>query len=335
MAAILQVPATDLAAQWREIADEVEPVVLARLRSGNYLGAESVEAFEHEFAAYVGGGVHAVACSSGTDAVELMVRATTERDDSVHVPSETFVATLGAVERSGRYVEHDASAARLHAHVAVWLYGSTAGADAIARECAERGVQLLEDASQAHGNRLAGRIGTAAAFSLYPSKNLGGIGQGGVVTFRHKIHAEKAKLIREHGYERATDRHVMRGFNMRLDGVNADCLRVKLRYLDKWVARKRVVAATYLSELAGIDGLRLPQWEPEHAWHQFSVRVKNRDEVAAKLRARGVGAMVHYRTTADGRETDWTRENLSLPIFPHISDEQVAHVVASVKESLS
>lgn len=334
MAAILQVPATDLAAQWREIADEVEPVVLARLRSGNYLGAESVEAFEHEFAAYVGGGVHAVACSSGTDAVELMVRATTPEGAVVGVPNETFVATLAAVERSGRVVG-EPSIRQVDARIAVWLYGSTAGADAIARECAERGVQLLEDASQAHGNRLAGRIGAAAAFSLYPSKNLGGIGQGGIVTFRHKIHAERARLIREHGYERATDRHVMRGFNMRLDGVNADCLRVKLRYLDKWVARKRVVAATYLSELAGIDGLRLPQWEPEHAWHQFSVRVKNRDEVLAKLRARGVGAMVHYRATADGRETDWTRENLSLPIFPHISDEQVAHVVASVKESLS
>lgn len=212
MAAILQVPATDLAAQWREIADEVEPVVLARLRSGNYLGAESVEAFEHEFAAYVGGGVHAVACSSGTDAVELMVRATTPEGASVGVPNETFVATLAAVERSGRGVVGQ-SLGYEHSRITVWLYGSTAGADAIARECAERGVQLLEDASQAHGNRLAGRIGAAAAFSLYPSKNLGAAGQAGVVTFKDSLAAAKARRIREHGYDRSTDRHWGRGFN--------------------------------------------------------------------------------------------------------------------------
>lgn len=336
----MQVPAIDLAAQWRDIADEAEPLLLARARSGNYLGSEAVEAFEQEWAAYVGGGVHAVACSSGTDAVELMVRATTEQHARVSVPSETFVATLGAVERSGRTAV--LSGGHVHARIAVWLYGSTADADSIAQECAEAGIPLLEDASQAHGNRLAGRIGLAAAWSLYPSKNLGGIGQGGVVTFRHKIHADKARLIREHGYERATDRHVMRGFNCRMDGINADVLRLKLKHLDRYVARKRDIAATYDAGLArdadGLrfdDDLRRPSMrDPNHAWHQYAIRVIHRDAVLASLRTAGIGAMVHYRTTADGRETEWSRETLSLPINPHLTDEQVAYVIEHVKKAV-
>jgi len=333
----MQVPAIDLAAQWRDIADEAEPLLLARARSGNYLGSEAVEAFEQEWAAYVGGGVHAVACSSGTDAVELMVRATTEPHARVSVPSETFVATLGAVERSGRTAV--LSGGHVHARIAVWLYGSTADADSIAQECAEAGIPLLEDASQAHGNRLAGRIGLAAAFSLYPSKNLGGIGQGGVVTFRHKIHADKARLIREHGYERATDRHVMRGFNLRMDGLNADALRLKLRKLDGWVARKRDIAAMYLDSFRLVPSVRCDNhidWkpEPDHSFHQFVVRVKNRDAVLASLRTAGIGAMVHYRTTADGRETEWSRETISLPIGPHLSDEQIQYVIDHVKKAV-
>jgi len=341
MAAVLQVPATDLAAQWREIADEVEPVVLARLRSGNYLGAESVEAFEHEFAAYVGGGVHAVACSSGTDAVELMVRACTDDNARVSVPSETFVATRAAVERSGRRIEFNEQ----DAHVAVWLYGSTADADRVARSCAEAGVQLLEDASQAHGNKRAGTIGVAAAWSLYPSKNLGGMGQGGVVTFKDSVAAAKARRIREHGYDRATDRHWSRGWNLRMDGVNADVLRAKLKRLDAWVERKRQIARAYTDELLafhkareydepyGIE-LKLPKWEPDHAWHQYVVRTNGRDRVLAYLRSVGIGAMVHYRTTADGRETEWSRSVLSLPCHAHMSDEQVAYVIEHVKKAV-
>ena len=333
----MQVPAIDLAAQWRDIADEAEPLLLARARSGNYLGSEAVEAFEQEWAAYVGGGVHAVACSSGTDAVELMVRATTEQHARVSVPSETFVATLGAVERSGRTAV--LSGGHVHARIAVWLYGSTADADSIAQECAEAGIPLLEDASQAHGNRLAGRIGLAAAFSLYPSKNLGGIGQGGICTFRHKIHADKARLIREHGYERATDRHVMRGFNLRMDGINADVLRLKLKHLDRYVQRKRNIAQAYTLGLMhehNAKMLTLPATEAEHAWHQYTPRIHHdkRDSVLADLRTAGIGAMVHYRTTADGRETEWSRETLSLPIGPHLADEQVAYVIEHVKKAV-
>jgi dTDP-4-amino-4,6-dideoxygalactose transaminase len=342
------VPMVDLRAAWAEIADEVEPIVLDRLRSGDYLGHDAIAAFEAEFAAYVGGGVHAVACSSGTDAVELMTRCTTREGAIVDVQERTFVATVAGVERAGRKVQRDALNQRWywcspdsrpaeHADAAILthLYGSTAGAAERAERWRERGVTVLEDASQAHGSADAGKIGDAAAFSLYPSKNLGGVTQGGVVTFRDPVAAAHARRVREHGYDRVSDRHFERGFNMRLPALNADVLRAKLRRLDGWVARRRAIAATYCAELANVPKLLLPGLEPNHAWHIYSVRVpRDRDGVIAKMRERGVSAAVHYRRDAFGVEHEWTRENVSLPIFPQMSDSQVAQVIDAVRVSV-
>lgn len=338
------IPLVDLKAQWAEIADECEPLILERLRSGDYLGAETIAAFEREWAEYVGGGVHAVACSSGTDAVELMCRATLPEGASVHVPLETFVATVAGVERSGRKPVFSQSVPHPYggnpftvppdsfdARIAVWLYGSTEGSECDAASCRAQGVPLLEDASQAHGNKRAGTIGDAAAWSLYPSKNLGGIGQGGVVTFKDSVAAAKARRIREHGYDRATDRHWGRGFNMRMDAINADVLRVKLRYLDKWTARRREIASHYLTELRDAC-LGLPEFEPDHAWHLFVVRTRMRDAVLSALRAQGVMAQVHYRTTADGRETEWSRSVISLPCHAQMRDSDVERVIEAVKQ---
>jgi dTDP-4-amino-4,6-dideoxygalactose transaminase len=351
----------NLAAQWAEIADEAEPIVLQRLRSGDYLGHDAIAAFEAEFAAYVGGGVHAVACSSGTDAVELMVRATTGPSETVAVQDRTFVATLAAVERSGRRTDVGPPVghqwANADAAIATWLYGSTANSGFIEAECRERGIRLLEDASQAHGNKRAGTIGDAAAWSLYPSKNLGACGQAGVVTFKDSIAAARAKRIREHGYDRATDRHWGRGFNLRMDAVQADILRIKLRYVDKWTARRRQIAEIYVSELrnrlerrgiadaciAELKGdyshrgrlvVELPENEPHHAWHLFTVRCNDRDKLVARLRERGIMAGVHYRTTADGAENDWSRTTLSLPCHAQMSDSDVARVIDAVRASV-
>jgi dTDP-4-amino-4,6-dideoxygalactose transaminase len=329
----------DLAAQWREIADECEPLVLERLRSGDYLGADTIAAFEREWAEYVGGGVYAVACSSGTDAVELMVRACTPEGATVGVDEATFVATTAGVERAGRsVVANHERVTRDGYTIATWLYGSTCDGEALARQCRERGDVLLEDASQAHGNKKAGTFGDAAAWSLYPSKNLGGIGQGGVVTFKDSVAAAKARRIREHGYDRATDRHFGRGFNMRMDGINADVLRVKLRHLDRWTARRREIAKRYNAELRWYPTSRntdvlLPAIEPEHAVHLYVMRVGNgkRDEMLASLRRLGVMAQVHYRTDAFGRENDWNRESISLPCHAQMRDSDVERVIAAVK----
>jgi dTDP-4-amino-4,6-dideoxygalactose transaminase len=331
------IPLVDLKAQWAEIADECEPLVLDRLRSGDYLGHETIAAFEREWAEYVGGGVHAVACSSGTDAVELAVRICTPEGAEVGVDEMGFVATTAAVERAGRRVvpNHERVTGDGYT-IATWLYGSTVYADELARQCRERGDVLIEDASQAHGSPKAGRVGAAAAFSLYPSKNLGGVTQGGVVTFRDPIAAARARRVREHGYDRKSDQHFERGWNMRMSAFNADVLRVKLKRLDGWIARRREIAATYCSGLTNVSGLMLPDLEPDHVWHIFSVRVsRDRDRVINRLRERGVSAAVHYRTDAFGRESRWTRENMSLPMFPQMTDSQVERVINAVKAVLA
>jgi len=331
----------DLKAQWAEIADECEPLVLARLRSGDYLGHDTIAALEREWAEYVGGGAHAVACSSGTDAVELICRATIGSNKRVEVPDETFVATVAGVERAGcsaavnrMFGPHEEA----DAVIGVWLYGSTRGAEYHAEWCQRRGIPLLEDASQAHGNKCAGTIGDAAAWSLYPSKNLGACGQAGMVTFKDSIAAAKARRIREHGYDRATDRHWGRGFNMRMDALQADILRVKLRRLNKWTDRRRKIARAYIDAFAGMPTLTPPEWERDHAWHLFVVRTGGgvcRDYALAKLRARGVMAQVHYRTTADGRETEWSRSVLSLPCHAHMTESEVGRVIDAVKASIA
>lgn len=344
------IPMVDLRAAWADIADEVEPIVLERLRSGDYLGADTIAAFEREFAAYVGGGVEAVACSSGTDAVELMVRATTEPGAVVDVQERTFVATVAGVERAGRAVQRDALSQRWWSHppelrpaqradaaILTHLYGTVGDAQNRAREWREIGVTVLEDASQAHGHALAGRIGDAAAFSLYPSKNLGGIGQGGICTFADSVAAARARRIREHGYDKRTDRHWSRGFNMRLDAANADVLRVKLRRLPEWTTRRRQIAAHYIDSLSSVASLSMPFNDPQHVWHLFVVRTKNiddRDVVIGKLRERGVMAAVHYRRDAFGSEAPWCRDSISLPLYPQLSDAQVERVISAVRASL-
>lgn len=343
------IPLVDLRAAWAEIADEVEPLILERLRSGDYLGVETIAAFEREFAAYVGGGVEAVACSSGTDAVELMVRCCTDDDALVDVESQTFVATVAGVERAGRRVLRDAvwslrpgvtpeclpdemptAAIKTHLYGDTNTYGVS--------HWKEHGVTILEDASQAHGNRRAGTIGVAAAWSCYPSKNLGAAGQAGICTFRDSVAAARARRIREHGYERKHDEHFGRGFNMRMDAVQADILRVKLRRLDGWVARRREIAKTYntaLKSLVSTYGpLLTPDGDDDHAWHVYSLRIVNgrRDQYLAGLRERGVMAAVHYRRDAFGRDAGWCNEALSLPMYPQMTDSQVQRVIDTVRE---
>jgi dTDP-4-amino-4,6-dideoxygalactose transaminase len=343
------IPLVDLAASYAEIQEEVEPLILSRLRSGDYLGAETIAAFEREWAAYVGGGVEAVACSSGTDAVELAVRCCTDEGATVDVQERTFIATVAAVERAGRKVQRDVLNERWEYHpreerpkneasaaILTHLYGSTCGAREKARSWRDRGAIVIEDASQAHGNKVAGTVGDAAAWSLYPSKNLGSVTQAGVVTFKDSIAAARARRMREHGYDRKHDRHFGRGWNLRMNAISADVLRVKLRHLDRWVERRRAIAGAYRLALGGpkTSAYALPAHEPDHAWHIFPLRVHAwslRDQYVAQLRERGVMAAVHYRRDAFGNEAGWCTDEISLPVFPQMTDEQIGRVIDAVK----
>jgi dTDP-4-amino-4,6-dideoxygalactose transaminase len=343
--------------------------------SGRYILGAETEAFEAEFAAYCGT-KHCVGVGNGLDALQLILRAAgIDAGDEVIVPAHTFVATWLAVSQAGALpvpVEPDetgnldagavaaAVTPRTKAILPVHLYGQPADMDAL-RPIAERhGLLLIEDAAQAHGarhrGRRAGALGHAAAFSFYPGKNLGALGDGGAVTTDDDQLAVRVRRLRNYGAE-VRYRHEAMGFNSRLDEMQAAMLRAKLPALDAENATRRARAAQYLGllqALAPSAGLVLPRvrLEVEPVWHLFVVRHAARDELASQLAQRGIGTLVHYptpnhrqgayvseplRLPAGGlpRAERWAAEVLSLPMGPALAPAQVAEVAAALHDVLA
>lgn len=339
------------------------------LASGRVLLGEETEAFEREFAAYCGV-KHCVGVGNGLDALHLVLRAWgIGPGDEVIVPSHTFIATWLAVSQAGATpvpVEPDAASfnldpARVEAAITprtrallpVHLYGRPAAMDALREIAARHGLKLLEDAAQAHGARLGARrcgaLGDAAAFSFYPGKNLGALGDGGAVTTDDDALAERIRLLRNYG-SRVKYRHEAAGYNTRLDELQAAFLRERLQHLDADNARRRQIARHYGESLRDLPGLMLPHdpAEAQPVWHLYVVRHPQRDRLGAELQARGIGTLVHYPTPAH-RQAAYgafataalpiadrlSAEVLSLPIDPTLSDEGVAAVVAAVRSACS
>jgi dTDP-3-amino-3,4,6-trideoxy-alpha-D-glucose transaminase len=302
--------------------------------------------------------------SNGLDALRLVLEAyEIGPGDEVIVPSHTFIATWLAVSQTGATpVPAEVSAAtfnldpelvaaaltsRTRAIVAVHLYGQPADMDAL-REVAGDGVRLIEDAAQAHGaryrDRRTGGLGDAAAFSFYPAKNLGALGDGGAVVTADAGLAERVRLLRNYGSP-AKYRHDVRGANARLDELQAALLRAKLPLLDRWNERRRVLAERYAAELEGVTVPHAPDWA-EPVWHLFAVLHPERDRLQGRLEQAGVETLIHYPVPPHltGAYADFglgplpvaeriAREQLSLPIGPHLSDEQAAAVIAAVREA--
>jgi dTDP-3-amino-3,4,6-trideoxy-alpha-D-glucose transaminase len=364
------VPFLDLPAAYDELRDELDAAWHRVASTGRaVLGAE-LAAFESEFAQFCGAG-HAVGVASGLDALHLLLRGHgIGPGDEVIVPGHTFIATWVGVSHTGATpvpVDVDLATANLdpalveaaitprtRAIVAVHLYGQPADMDAL-REIAERhDLKLLEDAAQAHGSRLHGRsagsLGDGAAFSFYPGKNLGALGDGGIVVTGDGGLAARIRLLRNYG-SRVKYEHELVGFNSRLDELQAATLRIKLRRLHDWNARRAAAAARYLGALAGLDGLTLPTIAPgaDHVWHLFVVRHAARDWLHEALAERGVQTISHYpiavhRTGAyasshgDAVLPNTERladEVLSLPIGPHITEGQQDEVAAALTAVLA
>lgn len=362
----MKVPFLDLRAAHAEVGPEMDIAYRRVAASGWYLLGAELDAFEAEFAEYCGA-AQCVGVGSGLDALVLILRALgIGPGDEVIVPAHTFIATWLAVSEVGARpapVEVDertftldpaafeaAINPRTAAVVPVHLYGHPADLDAIGVIAARHGLAVVEDASQAHGARYCGRrvgtFSTAAAFSLNPVKNLGAWGNAGAVTTGDPGLADKVRLLRNYGY-RVKYQHEVRGINSRMDEIQAAFLRVKLRHLDAWNARRRAVADRYLTELAGSGDLVLPQvpeWA-EPVWHQFVVRHPDREGVQEHLRAAGVETLIHYPVPvhltpayreAGGREGDFplterlAAEVLSLPISPHLPEQDAALVAREV-----
>jgi len=311
---------TDPHAEYLACREEVDAAVRKVLDAGRYVLGDEVRSFEHEFAAY-NGAKYAVGVASGTDALTLALRACgVSAGDEVITVSHTAVATVVGIEHTGAkavLVDVDPATftmapsrlaevitSRTRAIVPVHLYGQPADMGAILAFARQHGLKVIEDCAQAHGAewrpnenaewRKVGTLGDAAAFSFYPTKNLGALGDGGCVVTDDAEIAGQVRLLREYGW---SERYVsdVPGWNSRLDELQAAVLRVKLRQLDEWNAHRRAIADLYDSRLAGTPALT-PKVAPNatHVYHQYVVRVRDRDKLRGTLAAAGIATSVHY-----------------------------------------
>ncbi len=361
----MNIPFLDVAAAYAELKAETDAAIHRVLDSGWFILGGEVEAFESEFAAYAGA-THAIGVGNGLDALSLALRALDiGPGDEVLVPAHTFIATWLAVDAVGaRCVPVDvrpdtclidmqqaeiALTNNTRAIIPVHLYGQPCDMAEIAKFAKSHGLRVVEDAAQAHGAKDAGRRigahGDAVCWSFYPGKNLGALGDGGAVTTKDNQVAANLKRLRNYGSDEKYV-HQVKGVNSRLDPIQAAVLRVKLRVLDEWNDRRRRLAAHYNEALAD-TGLILPVTRPgaEHVWHLYTVRTEHRDKLMASLRKQGVGCQIHYPIaphlqdayneyrSMEGRFTvaeQIARTVLSLPMGPHLSDEQAEAVIAAV-----
>ena len=380
------IPQFSLERQHRGLEAELGAAWARVAASGRYAQGPECAALETEIAAWMGAAgaptqgearLRAVVCSSGTDALHLALRAAgVAAGDVVLTTPFTFFATAGAILLAGarpesvdispssfnldpaaleaalaRHRSAPGPAARLGAILPVHLYGRLAGMEAIGALAAAAGVPVIEDAAQAlgahRGGRPAGAWGAAAAFSFYPTKNLGALGEGGMVTTTDAGIEERLRLLRVHGSRRRYE-HELAGWNGRMHELQAAALRAKLPHLDAWNRRRREIALLYRHHLNGVVE-QLPEIEPGHVFHQYVIRVPNRDAVRQKLLQRGIGAEVYYpiplhrqpalrdfAPAAPLPEAERAAaEVLALPMFPELTDAEAARVAGALRECLA
>lgn len=362
----MSVPFLDLRAAYEELRPEIDAAVSRVLSSGGYILGDEVAAFEQEWAAYCEA-AHAVGLANGLDALTLALRALgVGPGDEVIVPSHTFVATWLAATHCGatlRPVECDPATfnldpARVEAAIGprtkvivpVHLYGQPADLDAILGIARRHGLRVLEDAAQAHGARYRGRRvgahGDVVAWSFYPGKNLGAFGDAGAITTNDPELADRIRVLRNYG-SRVKYFNEVPGVNSRLDPLQAAALRVKLRHLDAWNARRVRAADRYIRGLKDCR-VDLPGAQDgcEPVWHLFVLRTRERDALLRWLTEAGIGCLIHYPVAPHlqpayaqlgHRAGDFSvaesiaAEALSLPIGPHLTEEQQDRVIEAVR----
>ena len=370
----MRVPLLDLTRQFAEYRDEAMAEIGRVFASQRFILGEQGAALERELGAFLGA-AHTVGVSSGTDALLVALMALDVRaGDEVVVPAFSFFATAGVVSRLGAvpvFADVEPSTltlapesfaakvtSRTRAVIPVHLYGQAADLDPILEIARRRGIRVVEDACQAIGARYRGRavgtFGEIGAFSFFPTKNLGAAGDAGLVTAEDAALAARLRRLRVHGME-PKYHHGEVGGNFRLDEVQAAVLRVKLRRLEEWNRRRAGIAAAYRRRLAGAERagrLALPAVgaDRDHIYHQFVVRVANRDAVRARLAEAGIGSEVYYPVplhlqecfrALGGRPGDLPEseraaaEVLALPIWPELEADEVAAVASAVEEAVS
>ena len=358
----MSVPFLELGAAYKELQFEIESAMLTSMRSGWYILGPDVEVFESDFAAYCNSS-HCVGVANGLDALQLALCAMdVGPGDEVIVSSNTYIATWLAVSHCGASpvpvepdeITYNINPARLEAAITtrtkvilpVHLYGQPADLDPIIAIAREHGLRVLEDGAQAHGARYKGRRvgghGDAVAWSFYPGKNLGALGDGGAVTTNDPEIADRISVLRNYG-SRVKYVNDMQGFNSRLDSIQAAVLGIKLKHLDAWNSRRKLLAKRYNEALADSQYVlpEVPAWA-ESVWHLYVIRSPRRDALKAYLTDRGVDTLVHYpipphlqkayaglgygpgELPVTERLAD---EVLSLPMGPHLTTEQQEYVI--------
>ncbi len=364
----MKVPFLDLKAAYQEISGEIDEAIHRVLDSGSYILGEEIEAFEAEFSEYCQV-KHTVALGNGLEALHLGLLALgIESGDEVIVPSNTYVATWLAVSQCGAKIvpvepdplTHNIDVERIEAAITdktkvilpVHLYGLPADMGSILEIASRYGLKVLEDAAQAHGavydqNRIGGH-GHLVAWSFYPSKNLGALGDAGAITTNDNVIADKIRMLRNYG-TRTRYVNEVRGYNSRLDPLQAAVLRVKLKYLNSWNERRASIASRYMTAISGVPEIVGPN-EPigyKHAWHLFVIRHLRRDSFAKMLSDKSVGTIIHYPIPPHMQiaysDENWKPESfpvarlladevISLPIGPQMSDEAVEYVAEILRK---
>jgi dTDP-4-amino-4,6-dideoxygalactose transaminase len=362
------IPMVDLKQQYQELKQEIDAGILQTLSDTQFILGPHVAAFEQEAAAYLGV-EHAVACASGTDALHLALRALgIGPGDEVITSAFTFIATAEAIRYTGAkpvfvdinpYTFNIDSASVKHAIsrttraiVPVHLFGMPADMERLVPLCEEHGIILIEDCAQSFGAQIrglhTGSFGTCGAFSFYPSKNLGGFGDGGMITTKSGDLADRLKILRNHGSQ-VRYHHDVIGYNSRLDELQAVVLRVKLKRIDDYNDRRRQVARLYTALLSDtavqtpreVDGYR-------HVYHQYTILSQHRDRIAPKLQAAGIASAIYYPIPLHRQSAlaDACRalelpnaervaaQCLSLPMYPELTEAAICKVAATVKEAL-
>lgn len=363
------IPLADLREQYRRLKSEIDPAIAAVLENAQFVLGPAVENFERQFASYCGVS-HAIGVNSGTSAlhIALLAAGIGPGDEVITVPF-TFVATIAAIEYAGATpvfvdIEQDtctmdpsklerAITPRTKALMPVHLFGHPADMDPIAEIARRHTLVVIEDACQAHGaeykGRRAGSMSEIACFSFYPGKNLGAYGEGGAAVTSNAQYADTMRLLRSWG-ERTRYEHSIKAFNYRMDGIQGAILGVKMKHLEPWTEARRALAATYDRLLAGSPASPpKPRQDVRHVYHQYAVRLEQRDRWRAHLADRGIQTAVHYPVPLHlqpaYRDLGYgvgdfpvaesvAREILSLPFFPEMTDPQVQEVAGVLRAGL-
>lgn len=364
----MQIPFIDLYRQYLTIKTEIDQAIAAVIQESAYIGGKYCQAFEKAFAEYLGV-KHCIGVANGTEALTISLKMLgIGQGAEVITVANTFIATAEAITNAGArvvfvdnepdYYTIDVKAleskisAQTRAIIPVHLHGHPANMDEILRIARKYNLYVIEDAAQAHGAEYhgikIGNFGNAATFSFYPGKNLGAYGDGGAIVTNDDEIAVKVRMYANHGRVAKYD-HQFEGVNSRLDGLQAAILAVKLRHLEEWIAARRQVAALYHQYLKDVNQIVLPKEQAgmRHVYHLFVIRAEHRDALRAYLTEKGIGTGIHYPIALPNLQayaylkhkpadfpvaTRYQAEQLSLPIYPELSTDQIAYICEQIRQ---